>query len=188
MAFEALESKLIEIFKENPVLRIGRRAKRSIWYTYIERRLTFWIAFSGAVALCAVYLIFGCWAQLVCNIIGVLYPAYVSIHAIESSTKQDDTKWLIYWVTFGIFTVIEFFSHIVTNIIPLYWLLKVSRKSLNWSVIIYLNLSYLFSSVASSSGACCPWKTMALLSFTISWCAHISWSIMLVSYTRHLIS
>ncbi|EDW09345.1 receptor expression-enhancing protein 5 isoform X1 [Drosophila mojavensis] len=103
--------------------------------------------FSGAVALCAVYLIFGCWAQLVCNIIGVLYPAYVSIHAIESSTKQDDTKWLIYWVTFGIFTVIEFFSHIVTNIIPLYWLLKCGfliwcmlPVENNGSVIIYNKL------------------------------------------------
>ncbi|XP_017866706.1 PREDICTED: receptor expression-enhancing protein 5 isoform X1 [Drosophila arizonae] len=103
--------------------------------------------FSGAVALCAIYLIFGCWAQLVCNIIGVLYPAYVSIHAIESSTKQDDTKWLIYWVTFGIFTVIEFFSHIVTNIIPLYWLLKCGfliwcmlPVENNGSVIIYNKL------------------------------------------------
>jgi len=56
----------------------------------------------------------------------VLYPAYISIHAIESSSKQDDTKWLIYWVTFGIFTVIEFFSGLLTSVIPFYWLLKVS--------------------------------------------------------------
>ncbi|KAM8712318.1 hypothetical protein ACLKA7_012784 [Drosophila subpalustris] len=103
--------------------------------------------FFGAASFCALYLIFGYGAQLLCNIIGVLYPAYVSIHAIESSTKQDDTKWLTYWVTFGIFTVIEFFSHVLTHVIPFYWLLKCAfliwcmlPMENNGSVIIYHKL------------------------------------------------
>ncbi|EDW61900.1 receptor expression-enhancing protein 5 isoform X1 [Drosophila virilis] len=103
--------------------------------------------FTGAAAFCALYLIFGWGAQLLCNIIGVMYPAYVSIHAIESSTKQDDTKWLTYWVTFGIFTVIEFFSHVLTQVIPFYWLLKCGfliwcmlPMENNGSVIIYNKL------------------------------------------------
>ncbi|XP_064543698.1 receptor expression-enhancing protein 5 isoform X2 [Drosophila montana] len=102
---------------------------------------------SGAAAFCALYLIFGWGAQLLCNIIGVMYPAYVSIHAIESSSKQDDTKWLTYWVTFGIFTVIEFFSHFLTHVIPFYWLLKCGfliwcmlPMENNGSVIIYNKL------------------------------------------------
>ncbi|XP_001361758.3 receptor expression-enhancing protein 5 isoform X1 [Drosophila pseudoobscura] len=103
--------------------------------------------FFGAAAFCVLYLIFGYGAQLLCNIIGVLYPAYISIHAIESSTKQDDTKWLIYWVTFGIFTVIEFFSGVLTHIIPFYWLLKCAfliwcmlPTEQNGSTIIYHKL------------------------------------------------
>ncbi|ALC42711.1 CG8331, partial [Drosophila busckii] len=103
--------------------------------------------FMGAAAFCALYLVFGYGAQLLCNVIGVLYPAYVSIHAIESSTKQDDTKWLTYWVTFGIFTVIEFFSGFLTHFIPFYWLLKCGfliwcmlPADNNGSVVIYHKL------------------------------------------------
>ncbi|XP_037949158.1 receptor expression-enhancing protein 5-like isoform X2 [Teleopsis dalmanni] len=78
----------------------------------------------GVAAFCAFYLIFGYGAQLLCNIIGVVYPAYISIHAIESSPKLDDTKWLTYWVCYGLLSIIEYFSVVLTHIIPFYWLLK----------------------------------------------------------------
>lgn len=80
---------------------------------------------SGGVGLCVLYLIFGYAAQVLCNIIGVAYPAYISIKAIESHTKADDTKWLTYWVLYAVFSIIEFFSGFLTKFIPFYWLLKV---------------------------------------------------------------
>ncbi|EGT38503.1 hypothetical protein CAEBREN_15523 [Caenorhabditis brenneri] len=78
----------------------------------------------GVVGLQALYLVFGHSAQLVCNFMGFVYPAYMSIKAIESSNKEDDTQWLTYWVVFAILSVLEFFSVQIVSVFPVYWLFK----------------------------------------------------------------
>jgi len=52
----------------------------------------------GFFAILAIYLIFGYAAQLVCNVIAFVYPAYASVKALESHRKDDDTRSLNYWV------------------------------------------------------------------------------------------
>uniref|UniRef100_A0A915DD07 Receptor expression-enhancing protein n=1 Tax=Ditylenchus dipsaci TaxID=166011 RepID=A0A915DD07_9BILA len=79
---------------------------------------------AGLVVIHALYLLFGRCAELLCNITGFLYPAYVSVGAIESASKDDDTQWLTYWVVFALLNVVEFFSSTITYYFPFYWLLK----------------------------------------------------------------
>ncbi|NXE12884.1 REEP5 protein, partial [Lophotis ruficrista] len=46
------------------------------------------------------------------------------IKAIESPNKDDDTQWLTYWVVYGVFSIVEFFSDIFLSWFPFYYMLK----------------------------------------------------------------
>lgn len=57
------------------------------------------------------------------------------IKAIESPSKEDDTKWLTYWVVYGVFSLGEFFSDIFLYWFPFYYAFKVRKhlRTNNWS-------------------------------------------------------
>eukprot|EP01025_Chloroclados_australasicus_P058993 TRINITY_DN7448_c0_g2_i1.p1 TRINITY_DN7448_c0_g2~~TRINITY_DN7448_c0_g2_i1.p1 ORF type:complete len:229 (+),score=26.67 TRINITY_DN7448_c0_g2_i1:108-794(+) len=66
-------------------------------------------------------------------IMGVAYPAYRSVDALESRTTEDDRQWLSYWILTAILTMFERFAAPALAYIPLYAELKLLL--LSWLVL-----------------------------------------------------
>ncbi|XP_066947429.1 receptor expression-enhancing protein 5-like isoform X3 [Macrobrachium rosenbergii] len=116
----------LEYYKEQAVKILYQKNKLTEILAQIEEKTQVkreYIGLGGVVLL-SLYLVFGYGAQLICNCIGFIYPAYCSIKALESPRKEDDTKWLTYWVVFALFSVCEFFSDLLLSWFPFYWLAK----------------------------------------------------------------
>jgi len=92
----------------------------------LERRTGFpKVYLVGGVAFVYFMLIFlNYGGELLSNVIGFALPAYFSLAALESATPTDDTQWLTYWVVFGFFSVVEFWSKQILYWLPFYWLFK----------------------------------------------------------------
>lgn len=67
----------------------------------------------GVVALYLFFIIFNLGGQLLTNFAGFVIPGYFSLEALFTTTKEDDTQWLTYWVVFAFFTVLESFVNVV---------------------------------------------------------------------------
>merc|ERR1712150_360819 len=57
--------------------------------------------------------------------VGFIYPAFKSFEAIENKSA-DDTQWLIYWVVYAFFSIIETFVDILLYWIPFYYAFKMA--------------------------------------------------------------
>lgn len=101
--------------------------KAQLGFNFIQNRTGIKRAYIlvGVAGFFALYMIFGYFAQLLCNIVGFAIPAYASMRAIESTSKEDDTKWLTYWVVFACFSVVDFFADNILRYFPFYWLAKI---------------------------------------------------------------
>ena len=62
---------------------------------------------------------------LIVNLVGFLYPAYMSFKALNTPEPEDDTQWLTYWVVFSFLNLTEQITSFFVNWIPLYFLFKV---------------------------------------------------------------
>lgn len=80
----------------------------------------------GAVALVSLitFLILG--QDFIVDLVGVVYPMYASLKAIDSSAAEDDKQWLTYWIVYTVFKVVEGVADIVISSIPFYFIIKLA--------------------------------------------------------------
>merc|ERR1712151_719568 len=57
---------------------------------------------------------------------GFLYPAIQSFNAIENKVRGDESQWLIYWVVYAFFSIIEVFVDFLLYWIPFYYAFKMA--------------------------------------------------------------
>mmetsp|Transcript_14551 Transcript_14551/g.17706 ORF Transcript_14551/g.17706 Transcript_14551/m.17706 type:complete len:199 (+) Transcript_14551:150-746(+) len=84
-----------------------------------------YLVLGGGLLLFA-FVFFGIGAGSLCSIIGFVYPAFKSLQAIESKVRGDDTQWLIYWVVYCFFSMIEVFTDTLLYWIPFYFAFKLA--------------------------------------------------------------
>jgi len=95
-----------------------------------------YLVLSGGAFLFA-FIFFQTGAGALCNITGFAYPALKSFQAIESNVRGDDTQWLIYWVVYSFFHIIEAFEDFLIYWIPFYYAFKLAF--LLWAMLPQTN-------------------------------------------------
>jgi receptor expression-enhancing protein 5/6 len=84
------------------------------------------ISIVGAFFALAIIL-FGLSTGTICDIVGFLYPAIQSLKAIEHKAQGNEvTQWLIYWVVYSLFSIIEVFITSLLYWIPFYYAFKLA--------------------------------------------------------------
>jgi hypothetical protein len=87
----------------------------------------------AAIVLAALVVFFGIGASTLCAITGFVYPAYQSLLAIENKNKGDDVQWIVYWVLYTFFSLIETFQNFILYWIPFYYAFKLAL--LLWAML-----------------------------------------------------
>ena len=71
-------------------------------------------------------------AKLLVDLVGFLYPAYMSFKSMDSGVNDDVTQWLTYWVVFSFLNIFESLFSIIVAFIPFYFWIKIVKYSWNW--------------------------------------------------------
>jgi hypothetical protein len=64
-------------------------------------------------------------AKLIVDLLGFVYPAYMSFKAMDTSDSGDDTQWLTYWVVFSFLSILESMLGFIIFLIPFYFWIKI---------------------------------------------------------------
>ncbi|XP_053721777.1 receptor expression-enhancing protein 3 [Synchiropus splendidus] len=59
-------------------------------------------------------------------VFGTLYPAYYSYKAVKTKNVKEYVRWMMYWIVFALYTVVETVTDLTLAWFPLYYELKIA--------------------------------------------------------------
>uniref|UniRef100_A0A671M8L8 Receptor expression-enhancing protein n=1 Tax=Sinocyclocheilus anshuiensis TaxID=1608454 RepID=A0A671M8L8_9TELE len=61
-----------------------------------------------------------------CLVFGTLYPAYYSFKAVKSKNVKEYVRWMMYWIVFALYTVVETIEFVSIKQFPVYYEVKMA--------------------------------------------------------------
>uniref|UniRef100_A0A3Q4IFV1 Receptor expression-enhancing protein n=1 Tax=Neolamprologus brichardi TaxID=32507 RepID=A0A3Q4IFV1_NEOBR len=65
-------------------------------------------------------------SSVCCLLFGTLYPAYYSYKAVKTKNVKEYVRWMMYWIVFALYTVVETITDLSLAWFPLYYELKIA--------------------------------------------------------------
>ncbi|XP_028845861.1 receptor expression-enhancing protein 3a [Denticeps clupeoides] len=65
-------------------------------------------------------------SRAVVLVFGTLYPAYYSYKAVKTKNVKEYVRWMMYWIVYALYTVVETITDLSLSWFPLYYELKVA--------------------------------------------------------------
>ncbi|KAG7492698.1 hypothetical protein MATL_G00017320 [Megalops atlanticus] len=59
-------------------------------------------------------------------VFGTMYPAYYSYKAVKTKNVKEYVRWMMYWIVFALYTVVETFTDLMVAWFPLYYEIKIA--------------------------------------------------------------
>jgi len=89
---------------------------------WLARQLQVQPLFVGVVGLLWVvgFFLWGFTGEIIGAVAGYAYPLFASFKALEDNQLEEVSDWLVYWVSFAVFSLMENLLYRMLSIIPLY--------------------------------------------------------------------
>jgi len=107
-------------------VELNLRKNEQLRKLYQQTKVPIIYMIGGALVVLMLVIYFCSGLRAITNLVAFVYPAYMSIKAIKSQNKDDDTLWLAYWLWYGLFALVESITDLLFFWIPMYELLKMA--------------------------------------------------------------
>jgi len=100
------------------------RENKSLKKMYTTTKIPLIYMLGGIIALSLLLLYVFSGIRAITSVVGVIYPGYMSLKALNNKDTIQDMLWLSYWIWYGLFTMIESITDLFLFWIPMYEFIK----------------------------------------------------------------